>query len=73
MALSRELIAQNHVEIGRADGRAAVLLTVGGALLGLLLVHRPPSTFRPHPLWWTATVTTTVALLFLLAALLSGG
>ncbi|MFE4371853.1 Pycsar system effector family protein [Streptomyces sp. NPDC056835] len=70
MALSRELIAQNQIEIGRADGKAAVLLATAGSLLGLLLIHRPPGTFWPHPLWWTATVTTTVALLFLLAALL---
>ncbi|MFF8917200.1 Pycsar system effector family protein [Streptomyces sp. NPDC015032] len=70
MALSRELIAQNHIEIGRADGKAAVLLATGGSLLGLLLVHRPPGTPLGLPLWWTATVTTTTALLFLLAALL---
>ncbi|MFE3768186.1 Pycsar system effector family protein [Streptomyces sp. NPDC059122] len=68
-ALSRELIAQNHVEIGRADGKAAVLLAAGGSLLGLLLVHRPPGSFWPHQLWWTAVVSTTAALLFLLAAL----
>ncbi len=68
--LSRELIAQNHIEIGRADGKAAVLLATGGSLLGLLLIRRPPGTFWPHPLWWTAAVTTTVALLLLLAALL---
>ncbi|GHB32728.1 Pycsar system effector family protein [Streptomyces chryseus] len=70
VTLSRELIAQNHIEIGRADGKAAVLLATGGSLLGLLLIRRPPGTFWPHPLWWTATVTTTVALLLLLAALL---
>lgn len=68
--LSRELIAQNHIEIGRADGKAAVLLATGGSLLALLLARRPPGTFWPQPLWWTATVTTTVALLLLLAALL---
>lgn len=70
VALARELIAQNHVEIGRADGKAAVLLTAGGSMLGLLLIRRPSGTFWPHPLWWTAVVTTTVALLFTLAALL---
>ncbi|WEH34423.1 DUF5706 domain-containing protein [Streptomyces sp. AM 4-1-1] len=70
VALSRELIAQNHVEIGRADGKAAVLLATGGSLLGLLLIRRPPGTSWPRPLWWTATVATTLALLFLLAALL---
>ncbi|WP_406138345.1 hypothetical protein [Streptomyces sp. NBC_01089] len=42
MALSRELIAHNHIEIGRADGKAAVLLATGGSLLGLLLIRRPP-------------------------------
>ncbi|MER5551348.1 Pycsar system effector family protein [Streptomyces sp. NPDC002793] len=68
--LSRELIAQNHVEIGRADGKAAVLLATGGTLLGLLLLRRPPADFGPGPLWWTATLTTTVALLLLLTALL---
>ena len=73
VALSRELIAQNHIEIGRADGKAAVLLATGGLLLELLLIHRPPGTFWPQPLWWTATVTTTVALLSLLAALLPRG
>lgn len=70
VTLSRELIAQNHIEIGRADGKAAVLLATGGSLLGLLLVRRPPGTFWPQPLWWTATVTTTVAVLLLLVALL---
>ncbi|MFG3394353.1 Pycsar system effector family protein [Streptomyces parvus] len=67
--LSRELIAQNHVEIGRADGKASVLLATGATLLGLLLVRRPSAAFGPHPLWWTATLTTTVSLLLLLAAL----
>ncbi|MEW1657987.1 MULTISPECIES: Pycsar system effector family protein [unclassified Streptomyces] len=70
VALSRELIAQNHIEIGRADGKAAVLLAAGGSLLGLLLTRRPAGTPWPHPLWGTAVVATTVALLFLLAALL---
>lgn len=42
VALSRELIAHNHIEIGRADGKAAVLLATGGSLLGLLLIRRPP-------------------------------
>ncbi|MCX5411272.1 Pycsar system effector family protein [Streptomyces sp. NBC_00059] len=70
VALSRELIAQNHIEIGRADGKAAVLLATGGTLLGLLLVLRPPGSVWTHSLWWTATVTTTASLLFLLAALL---
>lgn len=70
VALSRELIAQNHIEIGRADGKAAVLLATGGSLLGLLLIRRPPGALWPRPLWWTAAVTTTVALLLLLVALL---
>ncbi|MFG2132733.1 Pycsar system effector family protein [Streptomyces sp. NPDC048751] len=70
VALLRELVAQNHLEIGRADGKAAVLLATGASLLGLLLVRRPPGAAWPHPLWGTAMVTTTVALLFLLAALL---
>ncbi|MFF8903270.1 Pycsar system effector family protein [Streptomyces lydicus] len=70
VALSRELIAQNHIEIGRADGKAAVLLAAGGSLLGLLLIRRPSGTFWPHLLWWTAVVSTTAALMFLLAALL---
>lgn len=69
VALSRELIAQNQIEIGRADGKAAVLLAAGGSLLGLLLMRRPPGSFWPHPLWWTAVITTTAALLLLLAAL----
>lgn len=68
--LSRELIAQNHVEIGRADGKAAVLLATGGTLLGLLLVRQPPTAFGLQILWWTGTVTTMVALLLLLTALL---
>ncbi|MFC8230656.1 Pycsar system effector family protein [Streptomyces sp. NPDC057287] len=68
--LSRELIAQNHIEIGRADGKAAVLLAAGLSLFGLLLVRRPPGALWPQPLWWTASVTTTLALIFLLAALL---
>jgi hypothetical protein len=69
VTLARELIAQNHAEIGRADGKAAVLLGTGASLLGLLLVRRPPGAWWPHPLWTAATLTTTVALLFLLAAL----
>ncbi|MBV7245975.1 hypothetical protein KDV96_19305 [Streptomyces sp. MW-W600-10] len=69
MELSRELIAQNHVEIGRADGKASVLLATGVTLLGLLLVRRPPASVGPRPLWWTAALTTTVSLLLLLAAL----
>ncbi|MFE0376665.1 Pycsar system effector family protein [Streptomyces inhibens] len=68
-ALSRELIAQNHLEIGRADGKAATLLATGGALLGLLLIRRPPGASWALPLWWTAAVTTTGALLCLLVAL----
>ena len=32
-ALLRELIAHNHLEIGRADGKAAVLLATAGSLL----------------------------------------
>lgn len=70
LELSRELIAQNHIEIGRADGKAAVLLATGGSLLGLLLVCRTPGAFGPLPLWWAATVSTTAALLLLLTALL---
>ncbi|WP_407549361.1 DUF5706 domain-containing protein [Streptomyces sp. Pv4-95] len=70
VALSRELIAQNHIEIGRADGKAAVLLGAGGSLFGLLLIRRPHGTFWPDVLWWTAVLTTTTALLLLLAALL---
>ncbi|MFP8904949.1 Pycsar system effector family protein [Streptomyces atacamensis] len=69
-ALSRELIAQNHLEIGRADGKAAVLLATGGSLLGLLLVRRPPGSSWTLPFWWIATITTTGALLLLLMALL---
>ncbi|MFB7497400.1 Pycsar system effector family protein [Streptomyces sp. NPDC056161] len=70
VALSRELIAQNHVEIGRADGKAAVLLTACGSLLGFLFARYPACASWPRPLWWTGAVTTTAALLFLLAALL---
>lgn len=68
-ALSRELIAQNHLEIGRADGKAAVLLATGGTLLGLLLVRRPFVSSWALPFWWVATIATTGALLFLLTAL----
>ncbi|WP_189858062.1 Pycsar system effector family protein [Streptomyces poonensis] len=70
MALSRELIAHNHAEIGRADGKAAVLLATGGSLLGLLLVRHPPDALWAQWLRWTATATTAMALLLLLAALL---
>ncbi|MFD5556189.1 Pycsar system effector family protein [Streptomyces sp. NPDC127068] len=68
-ALSRELVAQNHQEIGRADGKAAVLLATGATLLGLLLARRPSGATPAPPLWWCATVMTTGALLLLLMAL----
>ncbi|MCQ6556260.1 DUF5706 domain-containing protein [Streptomyces sp. C10-9-1] len=69
LILSRELIAQNYMEIGRADGKAAVLLATGGTLFGLLLLRRPPDAVGAIPLWWTATAATTGALVFLLLAL----
>ncbi|MFE2553710.1 Pycsar system effector family protein [Streptomyces sp. NPDC059355] len=69
VVLSRELIAQNYLEIGRADGKAAILLATGGTLFGLLLVRRPLDVLWAVPLWWTAAVTTTGALVFLLLAL----
>lgn len=65
-ALSRELIAQNQHEIGRADGKAAILLVTGVSLVGLLFVHRPTA---PGLLWWTASATTTTAIVCLLLAL----
>ncbi|OEU95753.1 Pycsar system effector family protein [Streptomyces oceani] len=69
--MARELIAQNHLEIGRADGKATVLLATAGSLLALLLPRGPLGASSWHDLlWWTATVSTTVALLFLLLALL---
>ncbi|MFE9661904.1 Pycsar system effector family protein [Streptomyces sp. NPDC005955] len=67
--LSRELVAQNHQEIGRADGKAAVLLATSATLLGLLLARRPSGGTPALPLWWCATVMTTGALLLLLMAL----
>lgn len=69
VVLSRELIAQNYLEIGRADGKAAILLATGGTLFGLLLVRRPLDVLWAVPLWWTAAATTTGALVFLLLAL----
>ncbi|MFE2145447.1 Pycsar system effector family protein [Streptomyces sp. NPDC059456] len=69
VVLSRELIAQNYLEIGRADGKAAVLLATGGTLFGLLLVRRPLDALWAGPLWWAAAATTTGALVFLLLAL----
>lgn len=69
VVLSRELIAQNYLEIGRADGKAAILLATGGTLFGLLLVRRPLDVLWAVPLWWTAAATTTGALIFLLLAL----
>lgn len=70
VAVSRELIAQNLQEIGRADGKAAVLLALAGTLLGLLLMRRPTGIPWALAPWWAATVTTTGACLFLLLALL---
>ncbi|WP_051871444.1 Pycsar system effector family protein [Streptomyces sclerotialus] len=67
--LTRELIAQNHTEIGRADGKASVLLATGGSLLGLLLMRRPAGTSWTVPLWWAAVIGATGALLLLLMAL----
>ncbi|MFI5943912.1 Pycsar system effector family protein [Streptomyces uncialis] len=69
-ALSRELIAQNQHEIGRADGKAAILLVTGVSLVGLLFVHRPTA---PGLLWWTASATTTTAIVCLLLALFPRG
>ncbi|MEU6756636.1 Pycsar system effector family protein [Streptomyces sp. NPDC046685] len=69
VVLSRELIAQNYVEIGRADGKAAILLATGATLFGLLLVRRPLDAVWAVPLWWTAAVATTGALVSLLLAL----
>ncbi|MFD7546103.1 hypothetical protein [Streptomyces sp. NPDC059816] len=68
--LSRELVAQNHQEIGRADGKAAVLLATSATLLGLLLARRPPGATPALSLWWCATAMTTGALLLLLMALI---
>ncbi|WP_246151168.1 Pycsar system effector family protein [Streptomyces qinzhouensis] len=67
--LSRELIAQNYVEIGRADGKAAVLLATGGTLFGILLVRRPLDALWAVSLWWAAAITATGALVCLLLAL----
>ncbi len=69
VVLSRELIAQNYLDIGRADGKAAILLATGGTLFGFFLVRRPLDAVWAVPLWWTAAVTTTGALVFLLLAL----
>ncbi|POX43321.1 hypothetical protein C3486_01435 [Streptomyces sp. Ru73] len=67
--LTRELIAQNHTEIGRADGKASVLLATGGSLLGLLLMRRPADASWALPLWWAAVIGATGALLLILMAL----
>ncbi|MEU9253434.1 Pycsar system effector family protein [Streptomyces sp. NPDC048270] len=69
VVLSRELIAQNYLEIGRADGKAAILLATGGTLFGLLVVRRPLDAVWAVSLWWAAAATTTGALVFLLLAL----
>ncbi|MER5974282.1 Pycsar system effector family protein [Streptomyces sp. NPDC002055] len=68
-ALSRELIAQNQLEIGRADGKAAVLLATSGSLFGLLLMRRPDAASWTLPLWWSALTATAASLLVLLLAL----
>jgi hypothetical protein len=47
--LSRELIARNHIEIGRADGKAAVLLATGGSLLVTPHDPRPAKALRADP------------------------
>jgi hypothetical protein len=69
-ALLRELITYNHLEIGRADGKAAVLLTTAGSLLSLLLLRRPVTSSWTQPLWWCAVVSASGAALALLLALM---
>ncbi|PJE96972.1 hypothetical protein CUT44_15535 [Streptomyces carminius] len=64
----RELVAQNQAEIGRADGKAAVLLAAAASLLGMLLVRRAEAAPWTAPLWWTAVLSATGALLALLLA-----
>lgn len=69
-ALLRELIAHNHLEIGRADGKAAVLLATAGSLLSLLLVRRPAVAPWTQMLWWSAVLTAAAAVGALLLVLI---
>ena len=69
-SLLRELIAHNHLEIGRADGKAAVLLATAGPLLSLLLVRRPAVAPWAQLLWWSAVLTAAAAVGALLLVLI---
>ena len=69
-ALLRELIAHNHLEIGRADGKAAVLIATGGSLLSLLIVRRPATSQWAQLFWWCAVFSAAAALGALLLVLI---
>ncbi|WNI16829.1 Pycsar system effector family protein [Actinacidiphila sp. ITFR-21] len=68
--LLRELIAHNHLEIGRADGKAAVLLATGGSLLSLLLVRRAAVAPWAQLLWWSAALSAAMSVGALLLVLI---
>ncbi|SHL22843.1 Pycsar system effector family protein [Actinacidiphila paucisporea] len=69
-ALLRELIAHNHLEIGRADGKAAILIATDGSLLSLLIVRRPATSPWAQLFWWSAVFSTAAALGALLLVLI---
>jgi hypothetical protein len=66
----RQLLDQTLAEIGRADGKATVLLATAGTLLGLLLTRRPPQSGWTAALWHVAATGSVCALLTLLLAVL---
>ncbi|MFF4586568.1 Pycsar system effector family protein [Streptomyces sp. NPDC001388] len=55
----------NRAEIGRADTKAAVLLGVTGAVLGAFIGVSP----SPQILWWSAVVTSLLAVLCFVCAI----
>ncbi|MEV0598435.1 Pycsar system effector family protein [Streptomyces sp. NPDC050315] len=66
----RELLDQNFGEIGRADGKATVLLATTGSLLGFLLARQPHQPGWTAVLWWMAATGSVSSLLTLLLAVL---
>ncbi|MCU7821152.1 hypothetical protein KSNIM_05655 [Kitasatospora sp. DSM 101779] len=66
----KELLEQNYAEIGRADGKAGMLLALTVSLVGLLLTGQEHQHRVADLLQWTAVAASSAALLSVLMALL---
>jgi hypothetical protein len=66
VAAMERFMTANRAEIGRADTKAAVLLGVTGAVLGAFIGVSP----RPEILRWSAVVTSLLAVLCFVCALM---